>query len=595
MLIILLNWIYIFATNYIVGHAVLMLCSKWLHYEGRRRLLTIILTGFAVITTYAGYFSLFAKVSLSANIVLVLLCALLLVIDRRHYLNMPVEIMKYLRKIKCALPRTGTDDATGRGLRTILRMLQFGLGVVIFFVIIFFTCYGVFHSDSGLYHAQSIRWIEEYGIIKGLGLVQNRFGYNSAFFSVSALYSFVFCGPSLHGVNGYMAAFVTIYAYWDIINAVFKRSFGKLHTIVAFAPILYTVIGGMELISPTTDPILLYLVFAIILRWCELLDEGERDVHPYALLCVLTAFLISVKLSVGVLVLLVIEPAIRLIREKKIRAIVTSLISGIVLILPYFIRNVIITGWLIYPFPSIDLFNLPWKLPEGSARHDADEITTWARYVRDASKIDQSVFEWAPVWWKGQTAIDRMFSLAAITAFVIGFIWCAIAIIRLIKNRKAQTDLQLQQMLFLELIVLMGFTFWFFTAPLIRYGYLYLLLTPLLTSAVIGNDTSVYSSLQILIPGILTCMLLYPTGNMLYQDISYMHHNWSRKYAVYQQDYPVVEANRKQYAGTTFYYPKEEGTPLWYDAFPSVLFKENFNFMEPIGETVEEGFRIRDK
>ncbi|MBQ7582896.1 MAG: hypothetical protein IJU25_08770, partial [Lachnospiraceae bacterium] len=164
----------------------------------------------------------------------------------------------------------------------------------------------------------------------------------------------------------------------------------------------------------------------------------------------------------------------------------------------------------------------------------------------------------------------------------------------LIRKRK-EKPFTLQQMLFLELVVLLGFVFWFFSAPLIRYGYLYLLLTPLLTAAVIKKDSAVYSSLQILVPGILTCMLLYPTGHMLYQDISYMHNNWSRKYAVYQQDYPTVEAKQRQFAGTTFYYPKDPGTPMWYDAFPSVLYVENFYFMEPIGDSVADGFRIKDQ
>ena len=161
MLIILLNWIYIFATTYVIGHAVLMLISKFLHYEGGRRLLTIMLTGFAVVTAYAGYFSLFYKVGLVANILLLVICIVLVLIDRKHYLTMPVRIMKYLRKVKHALPRSGIDDAAGKGVRIILRLLQLGGAMVLFFVIIFFTCYGVFHSDSGLYHAQSIRWIEE--------------------------------------------------------------------------------------------------------------------------------------------------------------------------------------------------------------------------------------------------------------------------------------------------------------------------------------------------------------------------------------------------------------------------------------------------
>ena len=150
-------------------------------------------------------------------------------------------------------------------------------------------------------------------------------------------------------------------------------------------------------------------------------------------------------------------------------------------------------------------------------------------------------------------------------------------------------------MLFLELIILSGGAFWFLSAPLIRYGYLYLLLLPLVTMAVLKNDAAFPSTVQILIPGIITCMLLYPTGNLFYTDISYMHHNWSRQYAVFQKEYPTAEVKEKEYAGTTFYYPVEPGTPVWYAAFPSVLYEENFDFMEPYTGSVSGGFRIRRK
>lgn len=39
-----------------------------------------------------------------------------------------------------------------------------------------------FHHNTDLYHVQSIRWIEEYGIAPGLGNLHYHLAYNSAFF-----------------------------------------------------------------------------------------------------------------------------------------------------------------------------------------------------------------------------------------------------------------------------------------------------------------------------------------------------------------------------------------------------------------------------
>lgn len=65
------------------------------------------------------------------------------------------------------------------------------------------------HYDTDLYHAQSIRWIEEYGIAPGLGNLHHRLAYNSAFFSLQALFSWRFIlGRSLHCVNGFLFLFL---------------------------------------------------------------------------------------------------------------------------------------------------------------------------------------------------------------------------------------------------------------------------------------------------------------------------------------------------------------------------------------------------
>jgi len=583
MLIIILNWAYIFITCFITGHALLSALSHVFSEKTKWGLLHIELSGFAFVTAYAGYFSIFHGVGAAANAGLILICLFLLIIEKNYYLEkisaVPGFFSKRIRVI-AASP---------------LRLIWLIPFILIFLFILILTCYGSFHSDSGLYHAQSIRWVEEYGVIRGLGLLQNRFGYNSAFFSVSALYSFAFLGQSLHGVNGYMAELVTLYAFYGIKQAISDRSLGKLSSFAELAPIFYTVIGGTELISPTTDPILLYLFFAIVILWIREAEEDNRII-VYTLLCIINVFLVSVKLSVGVLVLLVIQPAVSLIRGKRVKEITVSICSGIILTLPYFIRNVLISGWLIYPFPGIDLFDLPWKIPYESARHDADEITTWARYVRDASRIDEKVWEWAPSWWQGQTVLDRCFSLVFLTGFLAGVIWCIISLIRLLISR--DKNRMLIRMLFPESVLIAGSLFWFFTAPLIRYGYLYLLLLPLITAGCIYNSGRTAGRaervLTCIIPALFIVMMLLPLSNIFYRDIAYMNNNRSRQYAVFQKDYPVSPVKSREYCGSVFYFPEEPGTPVWYAAFPSVLYEENLDYIEPMGDEIKDGFRIRE-
>ena len=38
---------------------------------------------------------------------------------------------------------------------------------------------------------------------------------------------------------------------------------------------------------------------------------------------------------------------------------------GAFAIVPFFVRNVILSGWLVYPFTAVDLFDVDFKIPKG--------------------------------------------------------------------------------------------------------------------------------------------------------------------------------------------------------------------------------------
>ncbi len=68
--------------------------------------------------------------------------------------------------------------------------------------------------DTGLYHAQAIRWVEEYGVAPGLGNLHMRLAYNSAFMSLQALFSLSWLlGQSLHTLNGFFCLAALFYVF----------------------------------------------------------------------------------------------------------------------------------------------------------------------------------------------------------------------------------------------------------------------------------------------------------------------------------------------------------------------------------------------
>lgn len=569
MLAVLSNWIYVIVTVFAVGHFLLKRGAALVGYRKPVSEISRIIFGMSVLTAYAGYFSIFYRVGLLANILLLIACAAFIWLDRADYAPLFKRIQGNFR------------------------LWQWIIFVLIVLISLLFTAYGKFAYDTGLYHAQSIRWIEEYGVVKGLAYMQTRLAFNSAYFCLCALYSFHDFGQSLHTLSGFIAAVTMVYAaagFFSCLNN--KRKLITAGNFVRLAPFLYFVVICEELISPTTDFITIYLIIWLSLRWIELLDEKETETAPYAFLCVIAVFLVSIKLSVGVLALLVIKPAYELIREKRVKDIFCYIVLGIVLILPYFIRNVLISGWLIYPFAGLDLFSVDWRVPASDVRYEADEITVWARYTKDAKLIGQSIREWFPVWWREQGRENRYLSLAAFLAFGLEAVRLIKTVVSFVR-KKITVGLEYA---YFEVIFLISFLFWLLSAPSNRFGYSYLIVLPLL---VIGGMLAKQDKIALRLTKWAASAAVIGTMALglylfLREDLYYLRDQASAEFLVKQKDYPTVETGSGDFEGLTVYYPLEEGAQIWYHAFPAILYEGNLESIERRGDSVRDGFRLKE-
>ncbi len=576
MLSILINWLYIGITSYILGAFLLRRFQKLMHYEKNSSISMCLMTGIAAATVYAGYFSTFAGVALAANVIMILGCIAIVFFERRIFLQ---NIKEQFAEQKPVL---------------------WVLYAVIILAIAYFCAGSSFVYDSGLYHAQSIRLAEDYGVIKGIANVHERFGYNSSYFCLAALYSMKdVLGQSMHAVHGLIAA---ILCCASLSGIVIHRGWRHVTSNVCrLAPILYTIIIAAEIVSPATDYITVYYVMWIVISWAELIEDGEKEVTPYAFLCIMAAFLVSLKLTAACMALLVICPAYRLVREKRWREIGICLGLGILVAAPYFIRNFFISGWLIYPFEAIDLFPVDWKLPKETVIGDAMDVKVYARYLYDRAAIDQNILEWFPTWWNGQKPVERWFSFTAFAAIGAEVLQLLLHVLHMIRTKKNTDDgsSRYYAFLFLKSVVFICFLSWLFTSPLHRYGYAFVLTLPLLF---LGSWLDLLKEqklwLRVISVGCAAAVglvLWIPAYRMLKEDVLFA---WNQKsdtsYLIKQKDYPNPSMLSEDLNGITIYYPEEAGGQSWYYAFPATNFGENIQYWENRGDTLKEGFRHID-
>ena len=557
MLSVIVIWIYMFLTTFLIGYGIMSMLTGYIPYRVSH-MDSYLMCGLAAVTVYAQFFSLFGCVGPAANL---LLCTAGLAVawfDRRRLGGMLGEVWSNIQ-----------DNQSGkRGKMFIILFL--------FLLFAYGASRGMIHYDTSLYHAQSIRWLEEYGLVKGLGNLHCRLAYNSSSFALSALYSMAFLGSqSYHCAAGWMTFLLAVVCL-EMIDSLRK---GRLR-IADFARVMciyYLVNIFDEMVSPASDYFMVLTAFYIVIRWLDLLEEEISEILPYAMLCVLGAFLMTVKLSAALILILTIYPAYRLVRERRFGEILTYLILGFVTALPYFVRNFLISGWLVYPFTQIDLFDVVWKIPKGVADYDAREIQVWGRGYTDVTRYDISVREWLPDWFRALAGSDKLFVAAALISVCVLMIYGVGMVCGLWRKRG--------RLLIVQITVAGSFLFWLCTSPLMRYGCVYVYLTVALVLGGVYDTAASDAGKAVRVCGaaVVLFLLLYKGAALCRQmAASYVDDYW-----IFQKDYDNFETLSYEIEGVTFYYPKE-GDRVGYESFPSSPAKAEIQFL---GQDIEDGFR----
>jgi hypothetical protein len=155
---------------------------------------------------------------------------------------------------------------------------------------------------------------------------------------------------------------------------------------------------------------------------------------------------------------------------------VVSFVTGIVIVLPFLIRNVIISGWLLYPSTAIDLFDVDWKVPKVVADADAFQIKSWGKGIHAEGIDANNPFSWFANWFATiLTGTEKFLVILDFCAVLVVLVMCLVTLYRVLRRQKQDLYKRFDKILVM-LMLTVSFLFWQFSAPLPRYGYAYILL-----------------------------------------------------------------------------------------------------------------------
>ncbi|MEN6435679.1 MAG: hypothetical protein ABFD58_07685 [Anaerolineaceae bacterium] len=322
------------------------------------------------------------------------------------------------------------------------------------------------NSDTGIYHAQAIRWIETYPAVPGLGNLHDRFAYNSSWLVVNALFSFAFAGgQSFHTLPGLLMAVFVLCAMQGIAHIFSRESRLSDWFVACLLPLLFYKLLA-ESSSPGTDLPAILLVWFILAEWMKEIETPGSDPYRPLVLVFLSAFAITIKLAVLPIFLVSLFFIIKQLLHHANRSAIIMMLLMILVVLPWMARNVILSGYLVYPEPALDIFQVDWKIPEEEVVSATITIQSWARIPRmDASIVYKMPFStWFLIWFVNLSRFYQAILWVILFSPLILLLGAIVNRVRHVSLDFPGKVLPVYGLLYIALI------YWLFSAPSIRFG-----------------------------------------------------------------------------------------------------------------------------
>jgi hypothetical protein len=338
------------------------------------------------------------------------------------------------------------------------------LAILMIMLVLQASAHSPSNPDSGIYHAQNIRWIETYPAVVGLGNLHTRFAYNSSWLVVNALFSLAFINSqSFHLLPELLFLIASMYLITGIDHILQRKHTLSDFIKLALLPLaVYMFLG--EVSSPGTDLPAYIITWMVILLWLDSIEKPDQSAGYQTMSVLLAVFALTIKLSTLPLLIVALIWCINIIRSGRMVKFVPMFFLCLAILMPWVVRNVILSGYVVFPQTLIDPLDVDWKIPSAVVKDEVRAIQSWARIPREKTDIvlNMHFTKWVKIWFLNLSAGQKLSVVLAL--------FSPISVLLLVVTGIIKRDRVISYSL-LFLVAYSGFVYWFFTAPAIRFGY----------------------------------------------------------------------------------------------------------------------------
>ena len=296
-----------------------------------------------------------------------------------------------------------------------------------------------FLIDNESYYIQTIKWINEYGFVKGLANLHIFLAQMSPLHVLQAGFNFSFLTNNINDINGLI---LMISSLFFVIKAekyyAENQKFSFLNFLLIFNFLYFQFIG-----QPSPDFIL--MIISQIIFYLYLEENKNQDALKTSIFLFL--FIVFVKITIAPIGLLLVIWMIQLRKYFKI-----FVISSTLILLILIVKNSNISGYPFYPFDFYSI-NVDWKIPENLFNFITDS-TKNTGYFENQVIVNPTFFQ-KIIGWLNLSGLNRIFNFGMLLLFVLTLFTPEFRKSKIYQN--------------LYFIILIHFFVLLFTSPQFRY------------------------------------------------------------------------------------------------------------------------------
>lgn len=481
MILILLSWLYIFFTAFSFGIAF----SKVLRIMKLDVVITTIIGLFSV-TLLATIWAFFGPIAIAFHSVLLATSILFWYKNKAAFLSVILGVSRQIKQYSFPI----------KILLAVSSLLILAQSAALPFII-----------DNESYYIQTIKWLNEYGFVKGLANLHLFFGQTSGWHITQSVYSFSFLYERFNDLNGFCLLLANFFAFQKLQSYFSKGN--SIDLLFGLLPLTYAFL--FQFISSPSPDLPVY-VMAFILFSMYLQYKTTED--TFITITIFALFAVFIKITAFILLLFPLILLVKYFAVLKKQLLTLCSIGGLVLLL-FVLKNTMLTGYPLFPLLCFRMGDLDYTVPKIIMDFFFSKSVMHSFYIDNADFSDASLLKLCKHYFL-QNDMSGYIGIVSLLTLVITPI--VIFIKRLPKS------FWTIWFVFLGLVVLLCFS-----SPQYRfYVYFTLFFLLLLLSGWMTNPKWIvrFYTLNIVIVGVLVCVPLSfgsLTANALLSQNSTFH------------------------------------------------------------------------